>query len=123
MSYDPTLNLLPEQWLAVNEAERIVLVEKYHRKNKDFAENPKLHAIVHVVVENQLASPDGEVARSTLKRLMSENVSRHAAIHAIGSVVATQMFAILKDTENRKVFDNAAYELALKNLEAWQWRA
>jgi hypothetical protein len=122
-SYDPTLDIRPEEWLAVDESERILLVERYHRKSKDLAESPRLHAIVHVVVENQLAMPDGEAARKALKRLMSERVSRHSAIHAIGSVVATQVFAIVKDTEEKKVFDSAAYEISLENLKASQWRA
>ena len=122
-SYDPNLNMRAEEWLAMDESERILLVERYHRKNRDLAENARLHAIVHVVVENQLSSADGKAARIALERLMSEHVTRHAAIHAIGSVVAKQMFAILKDAENKQVFDNAAYEFALENLEAWQWRA
>ncbi len=122
-SYDPTLNMPPEEWLAVDESERISLVERYHRKSNDLAENPKLHAVVHVVVENQLAMPEGEAARNTLKRLMAENVARHSAIHAIGSVVAKQIFAIVNDAEKKKSFDNAAYVLALENLKAAEWRA
>ncbi len=122
-SYDPTLNIKSEDWLAVDESERIVLVERYHRKMKDLAENPRLHAIVHVVVENQLAMPEGKVARKTMARLVSDNVSRHSAIHAIGSVVATLLFDIAKHTEGKQRFNSAAYELALEKLKASDWRA
>ena len=45
-------------WLALDEGERIYLVEKYHEASRINVPNPTTHAVIHVVVENQLASPE-----------------------------------------------------------------
>jgi hypothetical protein len=74
--YDPEVAPDAEDWLALDEGERIQLVEWYHRETR--ADLPKaarpLHASVHVVVENQLALNDEPVIRA-LARLMKEGLS------------------------------------------------
>lgn len=53
----------------------------------------RLHMAIHVVVETQLA--DGQPAETarTLARLMEGGVSRHEAIHLIGTVVSQELIS------------------------------
>lgn len=56
-----------------------------------------MHAIIHTTVENQIALGESVIVES-LARLRAEGLSRHDAIHAIGSVLAEQMFQMIKGT-------------------------
>jgi hypothetical protein len=69
--YDPEVAPDAEGWLALDEDERLLLVEWYHRDVRaDISKAARpLHASMHVVVENQLASNDEPVVRA-LARLM-----------------------------------------------------
>ena len=52
--YDPNRAPEPEEWLELNEQERIGLVERFHRKVHEPAQSLKAHSIVHAAVETQL---------------------------------------------------------------------
>jgi hypothetical protein len=121
--YDPEIAAAPEDWLALDEGERILLVESYHRDAR--IPLPKrartLHASIHVVVENQLALNDERVVRA-LARLMKEGLSRHDAIHAIGSIVTEEIYDLLKLRETPDVA-HAQYYAAIERLTAASWRA
>ena len=54
-TYDPEAGPLAAEWLAIDEAERISLVESYHRRCGIQLSQLTLHATIHVVVENQIA--------------------------------------------------------------------
>ncbi|WP_244550271.1 SEC-C metal-binding domain-containing protein [Bradyrhizobium sp. cf659] len=84
--YDPFLEPHPDQWLALDEQERIDAVLGYHRRARIRLPRQRLHAVVHVIVENQMADAELPVRR-TAQRLMSEGLDRHEAVHAIGSVL------------------------------------
>ena len=120
--YDPDVAPSREDWLALDEGERIVLAEWYHRDAR--IRLPRavrtLHATIHVVVENQLAENDEPVNRA-LARLMTEGLSRHDAVHAIGSVVAEELYDAmnLKDTPESL---RARYYAAIERLTAAVWR-
>jgi hypothetical protein len=58
LEYDPLEAPEPEEWLAIDEAERIQLAQDYHRRARVRLPNEKLHAVFHVVVENQIALGD-----------------------------------------------------------------
>jgi hypothetical protein len=120
--YDPEVAPNPEDWLASDEGERILRVEWYHRDAR--IEIPKaarrLHATLHVVVENQLASRDEPVVRA-LVRLMKEGLSRHDAVHAIGCVVSESIYDRLKLREASEAA-NAQYYAAIEQLTAAVWR-
>ncbi len=79
-----------------DESERIAMVESWHRRAGIRIPGAKMHAIVHTVVESQIALGESVIIES-LARLRSEGLSRHDAIHAIGSVLAEHMFHVLKD--------------------------
>lgn len=117
--YDPFKEIDPQEWLAIEEYERVHLVQAYHRRQRVKLPDEGFHALFHVVVENQLAMGGGIPARETLQRLMAEGLDRHEAIHALGSVLASQIHKTLQ--ENRAV-DEAAYSRELNELTAESWR-
>lgn len=78
LQYDPLEAPEPEEWLAIDEAERIHLAQDYHRRTRVRLPNEKLHAVFHVVVENQIALGDEMPVQSTVQRLMAEDLHSHA---------------------------------------------
>ncbi len=93
--YDPLQAPDPKEWLALDEGERIVLAEDYHRRAGIRLPNVKVHAAIHAAVETQAAMADETPVRRTLDRLMSAGLDRHDAIHAIGSVVMDLIYEVV----------------------------
>jgi hypothetical protein len=120
--YDPEVPPDPGEWLELDDDERNLRVEYYHRREGTDLEDDRLsvHAIFHSVVENQIAQGDPPIVGPTLKRLMAEGLDRHDAIHAIGSVLAELMNDAVRRDEP---FANDAYCAALERLTAESWRA
>jgi hypothetical protein len=58
MRYEANEQPDSETWLQLDEIERVERVMDYHRRTRVELANPKLHAMTHVVVENQLALGD-----------------------------------------------------------------
>ncbi len=121
--YDPEVAPISEDWLEIDEGVRLLLVEAYHRDAR--ISLPKrartLHASMHVVAENQLASNDEVVVRA-FTRLMSEGLSRHDAIHAIGSVVLKEILEALKPNYPGNSI-RPRYYAAVEQLTAATWLA
>jgi len=84
--YDPDAGPAPKEWLSLDEGERIRLAQSFHVSERIKGPRLKMHAVIHVVVENQLAMGFGPSCRA-LARLQAQGLSRHDAVHAIGSVV------------------------------------
>ena len=118
--YDPDKPIDPQEWMALDEGERDYLVEQYHRKKRIKMPNLRMHAMFHVVVENQITLCDDIPARKTLARLMTEGLSRHDAVHAIGSVMASHMFNLIKHGPTSQD-SNADYYRQLEELTAEGW--
>ena len=121
-AYNPERTPEPASWLELDEQERIVLVETYHRVTRIKLPNVTAHALLHAIVENQIALNLDPVVRA-MHRLGKEGLTRHDAVHAIGSVVAEHLLDILKTDQN----DNAAtsqarYYAAVERLTAASWR-
>jgi hypothetical protein len=120
--YDPLHAPDPKEWNALDEQERIRLVEQYHRRAHIRLPNAKVHAVIHAVVESQIALGDEIPVRRTLQRLMSEGLDRHDAIHAIGSILAQHIFDLVTAPEAAsKANPNDAYNAALERLTAEEW--
>lgn len=102
----------------LDEAERIAIVERFHRG----APLPKrrAHAAIHVVVETQLATGLPAVVQA-LERLRGEGLDRHEAIHAIGAVLTQHMLAMMRE-DQAESDPNAAYFTALAQLTVESWR-
>jgi hypothetical protein len=124
-AYDPLIAPDPQQWLLLDEQERLDLVLAYHRRAGLLAPGEKLHATIHVVVENQIADDELPVSRKA-RRLMSEGLDRHDAIHAIGSVLAGHIYELTRDVKSGKPQSdqdpNEAYFAELERLTAKSWR-
>jgi hypothetical protein len=119
--YDPDEAPRASAWLALDEGERLRLVEQYHHREDPELPNVKLHSSIHVIVENQLA--EGlPASRRAFERVRREGLSRHDAIHAVGSVVAEHLVKLLNEGKGGGDH-NAALERALNELTAEQWLA
>jgi hypothetical protein len=122
-NYDPEHAPQSEAWLALEEAERIEIVTAFHRRSAHAFPNVRLHATFHVIVENQLALGVPAVIE-TLARLRQEGLTRHDALHAIGSVLAAGIFDTLKGPPRPEHEDpNVRYAEQLKVLTATKWNA
>ena len=121
MRYEANEKPDSETWLELDESERIDMVIDYHRRTKVKLETPELHAMTHVVVENQVALGEATLVPATLDRLMDEGLDRHEAIHAIGSILMSIVFdAAHKDDDGGDI--NARYSRELAKLTAAEWR-
>jgi hypothetical protein len=129
LDYDPLEDPDPEQWLMLDEQERIDLVVEYHQVAGISLPNEKLHATLHVIIENQIADAELPVRRK-LEQLMSEGLDRHDAVHAIGSVAAGHIYDVLRGAADAGRQDklasgrdpNEAYFAELERLTAKSWR-
>jgi hypothetical protein len=120
--YNPGCAPEPESWLELDEQERIALVETYHRVARIRLPNVRAHAALHAIVENQIALNLEPVVRA-MDRLGKEGLTRHDAVHAIGSVVAGHLFDILKTDQNDDAaVSQARYYAAVERLTAASWR-
>jgi hypothetical protein len=94
-------------------------VEDYHRRAGIKLPNRHIHAVLHAVVETQIAMGDETEAQATLTRLLSEGLDRHDAVHAIGDVLAEHMNHLQK---GKVAGDpNETYSKSLRHLTASKW--
>lgn len=121
--YNPECAPEPESWLELDEQERITLVETYHRVARIKLPSVAAHAALHAIVENQIALNLEPVVRA-MDRLEKEGLTRHDAVHAIGSVVAEHLLDILKTDQNDDpATSQARYYAAVERLTAASWRS
>jgi hypothetical protein len=128
--YDPLVEPDPEEWLALDEQERISLVEAYHEAAEIDLPNAAAHAIFHAIVENQIAEGDSLPVKRVAQRLMSEGLDRHEAIHAIGSVLAVHINDLMREVRSNTPSSggslppdpNIRYYAELERLTADKWR-
>ena len=121
-NYNPEVPPNPAEWLAIDEQSRIRIVEKYHRNARVKVPNLKGHAIYHAIVENQIAEGLDSVLRA-MTRLINQGLSRHEALHAVGSCVADYVFEVLssEDKDSAGTAQNR-YDAAVERLTAMEWR-
>ena len=119
-SYDPMLALDPRQWNLLDEHERISMVVKYHQEAGIELPDEYTHALLHVIVENQIAQGEEMPVEAVLHRLADENLDRHDAVHAIANILANHMFELMHG-ENAAL-GNDEYYAELGKLTADKWR-
>lgn len=119
--YDPARDPGREEWLSLDEQQRTALIEAYHRREQIRIPSPRLHAVLHCIVENQLALGESVVV-GTLIRMRKEGLDRHDAIHAIGSVLAVRFHSALRDSQGGDELVEKYYD-SLRTLTARAWRA
>ena len=119
--YDPDRSPDAAWWSALSEGDQIEFVIEHHRRAGVQLPNAKLHAVTHVVVENQVLLADETPVASTLERLRQEGLCRHDAIHAIGTVLAPLILDILKGEIRSD--PNVIYYQGIRELTAERWLA
>jgi hypothetical protein len=119
--YDPDIAPQPSAWLALDEDERLLLVERYHERADPDLPNITLHSAIHTIVENQLAE-NFPAARDAFERVRRQGLTRHEAIHAVGSVVTEHIWHLQREGAGESD-PNIAYERLLRELTADSWRA
>lgn len=119
--YDPLNSPDPQEWLDLDEQERIELVRKFHRKARIKLPNERLHATIHVIVENQIAMGDEIPVRRVIDRLRTEGLDRHDAIHAVGSVLAGRIYETMQLESAAGDELNTGYFQELEELNAEEW--
>jgi hypothetical protein len=122
MQYDADEQPDPDVWLELDETERLDLVSDYHRRTGVQLETPELHAMAHVVVENQVALGEATSVPEALDRLINEGLDRHDAVHAIGSVLMRIVFDAVHERDDGSDI-NAKYRQELATLTAANWRS
>jgi hypothetical protein len=120
--YDPDEPPDPREWLALDEWERVRLTGSYHQAARIRLPDTKAHALIHAIVENQIAQGFGPSCRA-LERLQNEGLSRHEAVHAVGSVVSNIVYG-LRSTSGGGSAEDKQRKLAtaLEALPAKAWR-
>lgn len=121
--YDPEVAPEPAWWLALDEGQRMLLIEMAHERSGEAlppAGDWRVHSAIHAIVETQLATGEPRATGEAVTRLRAEGLGRHDAVHAAGSVIAEVLFGSLSHAER---VDTAALERALDALSAGAWRA
>jgi hypothetical protein len=117
--YDPEKAPDPGEWLALDEQERIILAEDYHRRARIELPNLQVHAVIHAVVENQIAEGLEPVIQA-MNRLVRQGVTRHSALHAIGLSLFEYLNELVgSDSETKPALDK--YCTALEEIEPDEW--
>lgn len=127
--YDPDTAPDPAAWLALDETQRTALIENHHVETGVQIEGMHLHAMLHMIVENQIAMGEETPVRDRVRQLMAQGVSRHEAIHAISYVLLQHLNDIHRDVRadadtagaDTKA-STARYYQALKRIDANKWR-
>jgi len=119
--YNPEHAPNPDTWLEMSEFDRIDLVQGFLENNElEIPEEAKkIHALIHIVVENQVAIAV-EPVPATMARLIRQGLTRHDAIHAIGTILAGDMFEVMKS--GAKPWNQQHYIKRLNKLTAKRWR-
>lgn len=122
LRYDPLVAPDAAQWLAHAEELRLEAVVAYCEAHEPDLPNVRLHASFHAVIENQIALGDQIPVAVTVRRLMAEGLSRHEAIHAIGTCLADHIYGAFQGDESEPD-PQARYFNAVTALTASAWRA
>ena len=121
-TYNPENAPTPSDWLQLPERERLRVVGTFHMVHRLRSGNAKAHAAAHVIVENQAAMGFGPTVRA-LERLKSQGLTRHEAVHAVGSVISGFMFAAMNnppETDSHALQSNINAAIERLNAESWR---
>lgn len=102
----------PEQWEALDESDRLELVLEFHQVAGIEVPDMETHAVLHCVIENQIAM-EGELPVATaLQRLLEEGLDRHDAIHAVASVLANHLHEFFHGEDAARTHDDYFAEIS-----------
>ena len=115
MNYNPSKPIDAEDWLAIDEGERLYAIQQWVADLIGSEPDRCMGAAVSILaVENQIASGDPPITRATLQRLRAADIDRMTAIQVMSDVFADSLAAaIVEDREH----DSAAYAEALEQID------
>jgi len=121
--YDPDHAPDEAWWSDLDDDGRLEVVLGFHREAGITLPNETLHAVAHVVIENQVLLGDETPVAAKLRHLREEGLSRHDAIHAIGSVLMPVVIDALQGKMRGQGASAAAstYYEGLEELTAERW--
>ena len=119
-NYDPMLEVDPNRWDLLDEDERISVVITYHQEADIELPDEYTHALLHVIVENQIVLGDKTPVEAVLQRLIDESLDRHDAVHAIAYVLADHIFELMRGEDAAP--GNDEYYADLEKLTAAKWQ-
>ncbi|RLJ39053.1 hypothetical protein C8C98_2787 [Acidovorax sp. 106] len=84
-TYDPDFDPDPSTWRSIDAHDRVRLVISHHAQNRISVSDNRMHALLHVNIENMLLQGKGPVTRA-LEKLRAEGHPRHKVIHILATV-------------------------------------
>ena len=121
--YDPDQTPEAGAWLALDESERIGRITAFHAAAGITPPNAQMHAAMHSVVENQIAE-EMTTVDDTLARLCAEGLTRHEALHAVGSVLVAHLTVRMgRPGKDRAAVDDYVRKLHSLTAEGWREHA
>ena len=118
-SYEPMTTPDPEEWMGLDDSEKIDLVARWHRKNRVKLPSMDAHASIHVIVENQLAMGSPDEVIKAVERLRAGGLDRHQAIHAVGTALSGVMYRTLRGEQKKDLTED--YIRAVKEVTVESW--
>ena len=118
--YDPEVEPEPKLWLEAEESERVDAVLDYCEANEADLPDVNIHAHIHMAVETQVAMGDEIPVAETFRRLMTDGLSRHETIHAVGWVLSQHIFDAVHNSTDGVELDMQYYE-KLRKFTVAQW--
>jgi hypothetical protein len=118
--YDASVAPDLSKWRTIKDRAKIHAIEDYHllAEPDPDPESFMNHVAVHLTVEEHVAAGDPPEVGEAMARLMNEGLSRHDAIHAIGTVI----FDVLDNLSGKtETFDLQAYKQGLSELTVEKW--
>jgi hypothetical protein len=84
-TYDPDAGPDPITWRSTGSHDQMRLVISHHMQNRIRVSDSRMHALLHVTIENMLLQAKGPTTRA-LARLLAAGHPRHQAIHILATV-------------------------------------
>lgn len=109
-------------WLALSETERMRLAQNFHVQSRIKVPRIKAHAAILVIIENQIAIGYAPT-KPAVERLMAGGLSRHEALHAVGSVVARAAHELRISTDpevHRTHQERLGADIDSLTVESWK---
>jgi len=108
-----------DEWLALDEEERVARIEAAHRRTgAPVGQAAGVHASIHATVENRLAS-GAPFVLAAYDRCRAAGLDRHTTIHALASVVTRHIMAIL---QREPSFDQATADRDFAAIDPARWQ-
>ncbi len=94
MRYNPAATIDASQWLAIEEEERLLAIQRWISElTGSDIEDCLLEAVPILAVENQVAMDSPPITAATLERLLDAGINRMTAIQAMSDVMADSLRA------------------------------